>query len=107
MVRYQTPAMDVLSDDTGGVLLVIPPAPPIYHVEVGLLKWGPADTADGYIVEHLVGPRWTELKTVGNVLESADAGITAPGYYRVRGFNLAGNGLPSLVMFLESEDSSS
>lgn len=103
---YQVPAVDVLSDETGGVLLLVPNAPPIFHVALGYLEWGSTANADGYIVEYLSGTIWLQLQDVGDVLSLSDAAITAPGYYRVKAYNVAGKSLPSNVMFLEDDSSS-
>jgi hypothetical protein len=63
--EYQVPAVDVLNDDSGGVLVVPPPAPVIVSVTGAGVLWETLDTATGYYVEQLVsGTVWQRIGTV-------------------------------------------
>jgi hypothetical protein len=62
--EYQVPAMDVL-DDAGGVLILPPPAPILISVHSTGIEWETTELATGYYVENLSsGTIWGRIGTV-------------------------------------------
>lgn len=98
--EYSAPNLRALSDDLFDVPLDLPAKPVIVSVVVGQLKWRASAGALAYQVERKTGALWQGLGVVSE-LTMTDAGIIAPGYYRVKALNGAGFSEPSNILFLE------
>jgi hypothetical protein len=104
-VPYQVPAIDVLDEDSG--VLVLPPAQPtIVNLLVGEIEWSVVSGATGYYVERLVsGTLWDTQFEVTDPEQDFyfHEDILGPAFYRVRAYNTAGASVPSNSMFLAGE----
>jgi hypothetical protein len=108
---YQAPAIDVLDDD-GGVLVLPPGAPQMLWVIPVDAAWTTVAGATGYRLERRISGTIYETiydgATSGTGIGALET-IIAPAFYRVRAYNAAGVSAPSHPMFLalpgEEDDS--
>lgn len=103
-IDYAVPPDDLFD------LSVVPVAPVLLSVEVGELVFRTVAGATAYrVYRRSSGPAYVQVgsditATEDPTITFADAGITAPAFYRVRAINAVGPGPNSNVLFLEEPD---